>query len=72
MLQVAPSTYHRHKKLQREPDGRSDRAKRDEALTLKITEAWEDCFRNYGILKIWNQLLSDKVKVARCTVERLM
>lgn len=72
VLQLAPSTYHRHKQLEREPDKRSDRAKRDEELELKITEIWEESFRNYGILKIWHQLLKDKEAVARCTVERLM
>lgn len=71
-LQMAPSTYHRHKQLEREPDRRSPRAKNDEALEVKITEIWEDSFRNYGVRKIWHQLLKDDVPVARCTVERLM
>ena len=65
VLQLAPSTYHRHKQLEREPERRSARAKTDEALALKITEVWEDSFRNYGVRKVWHQLLNDKVKVAR-------
>lgn len=72
VLQLAPSTYYRHKQLEREPEKRSYRAKRDEELSVKITEIWEDSFRNYGILKIWRQLLKNEVIVARCTVERLM
>ena len=72
VLQIAPSTYYRHKQLEREPDRRSSRAKSDEVLEIKITEVWEDSFRNYGARKIWHQLLNEKVKVARCTVERLM
>lgn len=53
VLQLTPSTYYRHKQLEREPDKRSARVKRDEELEIKITEIWEDSFRNYGILKIW-------------------
>lgn len=66
------STYYRHKQLEREPDKRCARVKRDEGLEIKITEVWEDSFRNYGILKIWHQLSNSGETVARCTVQRLM
>ena len=71
-MQIAPSTYYRHKQLQRMPDLRSQRAKQDEELKLKITKIWEESDFNYGARKVWKQLRKDKVDIARCTVERLM
>lgn len=71
-MQIAPSTYYRHKQLERAPDLRSQRAKQDEELKLKITKVWEESDFNYGARKIWKQLRKDKVDIARCTVERLM
>ena len=37
VLPIAPSTYYSHKHLERSPDQRSDRAKRDERLEPEIT-----------------------------------
>ena len=71
-MQIAPSTYYRHKQLERAPDLRSQRAKQDEELKLKITRIWEESDFNYGARKVWKQLRKDKVDIARCTVERLM
>ncbi|WP_149037520.1 IS3 family transposase [Hirschia baltica] len=51
-------------------DPENRKLKRDEELELKINEIWEDSFRNYGIHKIWHQLLNNKEAVARCAVER--
>jgi len=71
-LPIAPSTYHRCKALERQPEKRSARAQRDEQLCHEIQRAWEESNRNYGARKVWKQLLRESVFVARCTVERLM
>ena len=72
LLPIAPSTYYDHKVKQREPEKRSDRAKRDEALKVDIRRIWEENFRVYGVRKVWHQLKREGVDVARCTIERLM
>ena len=72
VLPIAPSTYYAHKVVERDPEQRSDRAKRDEELLVKISRIYEASKRRYGALKVWRELKRQKVKVARCTVERLM
>jgi len=72
VLPIAPSTYYDHKMKQVEPEKRSDRAKRDEALVVDIRRIWEENFRVYGVRKVWHQLKREGADVARCTVERLM
>ncbi|AME28542.1 hypothetical protein AXG89_31725 (plasmid) [Burkholderia sp. PAMC 26561] len=41
-------------------------------MKAQIREVWEDNFGVYGARKVWRQLLREGVKIARCTVERLM
>ena len=72
VLPIAPSTYHAHKAAARDPDRRSDRAKRDEALSGEIRRVFDDNFGVYGARKVWRQLRREGFRVARCTVERLM
>lgn len=72
VLPIAPSTYHRHKLLELNPDQRSNRSKRDDVLCVEVKRVWHENFRNYGARKIWKQLHRESVQVARCTVERLM
>ena len=72
LLPIAPSTYHRCKTLEKHPDQRSDRARRDEQLVPEIQRVWEENHRNYGARKVWKQLNREALPVARCTVERLM
>jgi transposase InsO family protein len=72
VLPIAPSTYYDHKAKQRDPDRRSDRAKRDELLKVEIQRVWEGNFQVYGARKVWLQLNREAIEVARCTVERLM
>ena len=72
MLQVAPSAYRRHAARQRNPQLRSARAKRDEALMPQIKRVWQANLKVYGADKVWKQLNRESVPVARCTVERLM
>jgi putative transposase len=71
-LQVAPSAYRRHAARQRNPELRSDRAKRDEVLSPHIARVWDDNFKVYGADKVWKQMNREAIPVARCTVERLM
>ena len=71
-LPIAPSTYYDHKARQRDPEDRSERARRDERLMPEIQRVWEENFRVYGARKVWLQLRREGVDVARCTVARLM
>jgi putative transposase len=66
-LQVAPSTYYAAK--QRPPCARR---LRDEQLKREIVRVWQANFSVYGADKIWTQLNREGIRVARCTVERLM
>ena len=72
VLPIAPSTYHRYKIHERQPEKRSARTRRDEQLLPEIQRVWKESDRNYGARKVWKQLLRECVPVARCTVERLM
>ncbi|WP_344867122.1 IS3 family transposase [Planomonospora alba] len=67
VLEVAPSTYYAAKT--RPP---SARALRDEELMTEITALWRENFEVYGVRKIWKELNRQGVRVARCTVARLM
>ena len=66
-LGIAPSTYHAAKK--RPPCAR---AVRDAELKPQILRVWEQNLVVYGADKVWDQLNKDGVRVARCTIERLM
>ena len=71
-MQVAPSAYRRHAARQRNPELRSDRAKRDEVLIPHIERVWHDNLKVYGADKVWKQMNREAIPVARCSVERLM
>jgi putative transposase len=68
-LQIAPSTYYAVKARERSP---SARAVRDDELAEMIRGVHEKNLGVYGVRKVWWQLEREGVKVARCTVERLM
>ena len=72
VLPIAPSTYHAAKARERDPSRRSRRARRDQELLDAIVRAWNESRGRYGARKIWHQLRHEGVRVARCTVERLM
>ena len=72
LLPIAPSTYYRHTARRHDPQQWSARARRDAGLKAEIREVWEDNFGVYGAPKVWRRLLREGVKIARCTVERLM
>ena len=67
VLQIAPSTYHAAKKRKL-----SARAVRDAELKPQVLRVWEQNLAVYGADKVWDQLNKDGVRVARCTIERLM
>jgi putative transposase len=64
---IAPNTYWTHRKR-----GRSARAERDEQLKGEIRRVYADNRGVYGADKVWTQLNRENIRVARCTVERLM
>jgi len=66
-LQFAPATYYAAKT--RSP---SPRKRRDMQLTEAIKRIWTEHLGVYGADKIWAQLKREGMRVARCTVERLM
>ena len=69
---VAPSTYYEHKARQREPERHPARYQRDQWLKPEIQRVWDENMQVYGVRKVWRQLNREFIKVARCTVERLM
>ncbi len=72
VLPIAPSTYFLRKAQQQHPETRSARARRDEELRREIRRVWDEHQQVYGPRKVWRQLRREGVRVARCTVERLM
>ncbi len=72
VLPIAPSTYYETKARQRDPGRRPPRAIRDDLLKSEIRRVWEENFRVYGARKVWKQLNREGLRVARCTVARLM
>ena len=66
-LGVAPSTYYAARA--RPP---SARAQRDAQLKDHIRRVHADSYGVYGADKVWAQLNREGIRVARCTVERLM
>ncbi len=72
VLQIAPSGYWQDAQRQRQPERRSERAKRDQCLVPHIQRIWHANHGVYGAHKVWHQMLREGITVARCTVERLM
>ena len=72
VLQFAPSAYRRHAARQRDPSLNSQRAQRDAELKPQIQRVWDSNMQVYGADKVWKQLNREGVRVARCTIERLM
>ena len=72
VLPIAPSTYHGHIAVRRDPSRASARARRDADLIPEVRRVWEENFRVYGVRKVWRQLRREGFDIARCTVARLM
>ncbi|QPR17312.1 IS3 family transposase (plasmid) [Escherichia coli] len=71
-LHIAPSTYYHCQQQRHHPDKRSARAQRDEWLKKEIQRVYDENHKVYGVRKVWRQLLREGIRVARCTVARLM
>nr|CAH8250511.1 Uncharacterised protein [Enterobacter mori] len=71
-LDIAPSSYYRHREYQLHPDRRSHRDQRDEQLKQEIQRVYDENHSVYGVRKVWRQLLREGFSVARCTIARLM
>ncbi|XBE98904.1 IS3 family transposase (plasmid) [Escherichia coli] len=71
-LHVAPSTYYHCQQQRHHPDKRSARAQRDDWLKKEIQRVYDENHKVYGVRKVWRQLLREGIRVARCTVARLM
>jgi putative transposase len=70
VLEIPPSTYYAAKKREETP---SAREVRDEEMKVEIMRVWKEEGRGvYGVDKVWRELNRQEIKVARCTVERLM
>jgi putative transposase len=72
LLPIAPSTYFRHKAQHADPDRRSARARRDDALRVIILRIWNENHQVYGPRKVWKQMGREGLREARCRVRRLM
>lgn len=72
LLPIAPSTYYELKSRERNPERLPARAQRDAVLRTDIRRVWQQNFCAYGARKAWLQLNREGVRVARCTVARLM
>ena len=67
VLQFAPRTYYAAKAR-----SLSARALRDAELRPEIARVHRENFSVYGVDKVWAQLNREGIRVARCTVARLM
>ena len=71
-LHIAPSTYYHCQQQRHHPDKRSARAQHDDWLKKEIQRVYDENHQVYGVRKVWHQLLREGIRVARCTVARLM
>lgn len=71
-LPIAPSTYYELKARERDPARVPARHRRDLELGQQIQRVWHENLCVYGARKTWKQLNREQIRVARCTVARLM
>ncbi|EFE5345069.1 IS3 family transposase [Escherichia coli] len=71
-LHIAPSTYYHCQQQRHHPYKRSARAQHDDWLKREIQRVYDENHQVYGVRKVWRQLLREGIRVARCTVARLM
>ncbi|WP_071996651.1 IS3 family transposase, partial [Escherichia coli] len=69
---IAPSTYYHCQQQRHHPDKRSARAQHDDWLKREIQRVYDENHQVYGVRKVLRQLLREGIRVARCTVARLM
>lgn len=71
-LKIAPSSWHEYAARLADPGRRPARARRDDELKEHIERVHKESFGLYGSRKVWHQMRREGIKVAKCTVERLM
>ena len=71
-LHIAPSTYYHCQQQRHHPYKCSARAQHDDWLKREIQRVYDENHQVYGVRKVWRQLLREGIRVARCTVARLM
>ena len=71
-LGIAPSGYYKHRARLADPARQSARARRDAELLPEIRRVYTQHHAVYGAKKVWKQLGRERIRVARCTVARLM
>lgn len=72
VVPIAPSTYYEAKARDADPGRLPARAQRDAVLAPEIQRVWDEHQQVYGAQKVWKQLNREGIRVARCTVARLM
>lgn len=71
-LPIAPSVYYEQKARESQPERIPPRLRRDAAMSRQIQRVYQENFKVYGARKVWRQLGREDIRIARCTVERLM
>ena len=71
-LPIAPSVYYEQKAREVKPERVPPRLRRDAAMSVEIQRVYAENFNVYGARKVWRQLKREDIRIARCTVERLM
>ena len=72
VLPIAPATYYEAKARVIDPARVPARTQRDAQLQPEIARVWHANRRVYGAKKVWKQLNREGIRIARCTVARLM
>jgi hypothetical protein len=65
VLPIAPSTYREHVVRRRDPERRSARTRRDQAIEAEIARVFAENFAVYGVRKVWRQMRREGYAVAR-------
>jgi transposase InsO family protein len=71
-LAIAPSSWHEHAARLADPGRRPARARHDDEIKEQIRRVHQASFGLYGSRKVWHQMRREGIRVAKCTVERLM
>ena len=69
---MAPSTFFAHQARASDPERVPARTKREAVLRPAIARCWHANQRVYGAKNVWKPLNREGIRVARCTVARLM
>ena len=72
VLPIAPSTYYRHIARRKGASKLPARLQKDILLTAHIMRVWNDNHQVYGVRKVLHQLKREGIKIAQCSVARLM